>query len=261
MLSALLDLVLPPRCAGCGEPGALVCPLCLEEILREPAARPPDPPPPGLPECWSATRYDGAARRVLLAYKERGRTALAPMLSAILAEVAEAALASRACREGGSPGPVALVPVPSARAASRRRGHDPVGVIAAGAAELLRRRGLPAVAAPVLRQGRRVADQAGLSSTQRAANLREAFTVVRRRTGAAGPSGSRAATVLLVDDIVTTGATLAEAARAVRETGAEVPLAITVAATARRREKDRGRRGEKDRLPRSDTPGRRRSRR
>ncbi|WP_433353419.1 ComF family protein [Microtetraspora malaysiensis] len=263
MLAALLDLVLPPRCAGCGEPGALVCPLCLEEVLREPATRPPDPAPPGLPECWSATRYDGAARRVLLAYKERGRTALAPLLSAVLAEVAETALAAHAWghpsvgmeparparggpagrsatpARGALPGRIALVPVPSARAASRSRGHDPVGVITSGAAKLLRRRGLPVTAAPMLRQGRRVADQAGLSSTQRAANLRDAFVVIPSRTVIARPSGGRADAVLLVDDIVTTGATLAEAARAVRETGAEVPLAITVAATPRTRERGR----------------------
>ncbi|WP_433420471.1 ComF family protein [Microtetraspora malaysiensis] len=237
MLAALLDLVLPPRCAGCGEPGALVCPLCLEEVLREPATRPPDPVPPGLPECWSATRYDGAARRVLLAYKERGRTALAPLLSAVLAEVAETALAAHAWRPGHPS--VALVPVPSARAASRRRGHDPVGVITSGAAKLLRRRGLPVTAAPMLRQGRRVADQAGLSSTQRAANLRDAFVAAPGRPAVARPSGGRVGAVLLVDDIVTTGATLAEAARAVRETGAEVPLAITVAATPRTRERGR----------------------
>ncbi|MBX6168004.1 MAG: ComF family protein, partial [Thermobispora bispora] len=78
MLAALLDLLLPPRCAGCGAPGAPACPGCTA-LLRAPAPRPPEPAPPGLPECWSAARYAGPARRMILAYKERGRTALAPV--------------------------------------------------------------------------------------------------------------------------------------------------------------------------------------
>jgi predicted amidophosphoribosyltransferase len=158
---------------------------------------------------------------MILAYKERGRTVLARPLAACLAGVVEAALA-------GAPGAVAaaLVPVPSARAARRARGHDPVGVIAALAVRDLAARGWPVTYAPVLAQRRRVADQAGLSSAQRAANLSGAFRVASR---------VRWAVCVLVDDVVTTGATLAEAARALGAAGAAVPLAVTVAATRRRR--------------------------
>ncbi|GII33143.1 ComF family protein [Planotetraspora mira] len=225
MLAALVDLILPARCAGCGEAGSTACRSCIAELVRAPAARSPEPAPPGLPPCWSATGYDGAARRMVLAYKERGRTALAPVLGTSLAAVAVAALAA----VGGGRGPMALVPVPSARAASRRRGHDPVRALASAAAARLRESGLRATVTPVLRQERRVADQAGLGSAQRARNLSGAFGVVG---GGLGPLGH--ARVLLVDDIVTTGATLAEAARVLSAAGAPAALAITVAATSRR---------------------------
>jgi predicted amidophosphoribosyltransferase len=185
----------------------------------------PVPSPPGLPECWSAAEYTGAARRALIAYKERGRTALVHPLAGALALTIATAVGER---------PVTLVPVPSARSALRRRGHDPVTRLADLAAGYLRAAGWSVTVAKLLTQRRRVADQAGLSSLQRAANLSRAFAVVPDRNvsvpgrrGALGP-------VVLVDDIVTTGATLVDAARALREAGLPVPLAATVAATRRR---------------------------
>ncbi|MEV5429562.1 ComF family protein [Streptomyces sp. NPDC052701] len=106
---------------------------------------------------------------------------------------------------------VLLVPVPSARRAVRARGHDPARRIALAAAGELRRGGTPARVLAVLRQRRRVADQVGLNSRQRLANLAGALTVA--------PGGARlllGGPVVLVDDLMTTGASLAEAARAVR---------------------------------------------
>jgi Predicted amidophosphoribosyltransferases len=225
-LSGVLDLLLPRRCAGCGgaggdDPGAL-CPGCTAALCGPPGPRRPSPAPPGLPRCWAAADYDGVARRVILAYKERGRTALKAPLAACLAGVADAALRAAV---PGRPGRVVLVPVPSARAARRARGHDPVGALAALTARQLADRGRPAVAVPVLGQRRRVADQAGLGAARRAANLRGAFRAARPV-----PPGL----CVLVDDVVTTGATLAEAARALGAAGARPALAITVAATRRR---------------------------
>lgn len=108
-------------------------------------------------------------------------------------------------------GTVLLVPVPSARRAVRARGHDPARRIALAAAGELRRSGTPARVLAVLRQGRRVADQAGLNSRQRLENLAGALEVApgAGRLLDEGP-------VVLVDDLMTTGASLAEAARAVR---------------------------------------------
>ncbi|MDH2427858.1 phosphoribosyltransferase family protein [Sphaerisporangium sp. TRM90804] len=227
MLSAWLDLLLPPACAGCARPGAVLCRGCAGELCGDPRPRPPGHVP-GLPDCWSAARYEGAARRAILAYKERGRTALAAPLAACLASALLAAP-----RPPGAA--LALVPVPSARAAVRRRGHDPVRRLAALAVPALRARGWPAVLAPVLRQRRRVRDQAGLGASQRAENLAGAFGVVGEWDAAQRRVWGRArAVAVVVDDIVTTGATLAEAAAALRREGVEVPLAVTLAATPRR---------------------------
>ncbi|WP_422070798.1 ComF family protein, partial [Streptomyces galbus] len=111
------------------------------------------------------------------------------------------------------PHPLLLVPVPSAPAAVRSRGHDPTRRIALAAAGALRRAGRPARVAAVLRQRRRVSDQAGLDRRQRQENVRGALVV--------SPGGARllltGGPVVLVDDLMTTGASLAEAARAVRE--------------------------------------------
>ncbi|WP_279628506.1 ComF family protein, partial [Streptomyces swartbergensis] len=110
--------------------------------------------------------------------------------------------------------PVLLVPVPSGQRAVRARGHDPARRIALAAAGELRRSGVPARVLGVLRQRRAVADQSELNSRQRLDNLAGALAVV--------PGGARLLSggpVVLVDDVMTTGASLAEAARAVRAAG------------------------------------------
>ncbi|MFF0862927.1 ComF family protein [Nonomuraea sp. NPDC003560] len=192
-----------------------------------PARRGPEPGPPGLPECWSATSYEGAARAAILAYKERGAVGLAGVLAQVLAFTVLTALGA-AAGAGWARGPFAVVPVPSARRALRVRGHDPMGRVAVLVARHLVASGVRAEPWAALRQARRVADQAGLSSTQRAANLAGSLCVAGRRKGPPAPSA------VLLDDVLTTGASLTEAARALRAAGLRVPLAATVAATRRR---------------------------
>jgi len=109
-------------------------------------------------------------------------------------------------------GPVLLVPVPSSRRAVRARGHDPARRIALAAAGELRRTGTPARVLSVLRQRRAVADQSRLNSRQRLDNLAGALEVAAGGARLLADGGR----VVLVDDLMTTGASLAEAARAVR---------------------------------------------
>ena len=214
MLDALLDLVLPQVCAGCGGPSSW-CAACTDALdaaaLRPLGMTQPQPVPAGFPRAAAAAVYDGAVRGALLAHKERGRLGLVLPLGRALA-------AAAGCLD--APPGVLLVPLPSNRAAVRARGHDHAWRLAGTAARLL-----GAQAVRLLAPARRVDDSAGLDATARAANLAGAFRVRRPAAGA---------TVLLVDDVVTTGASLAEATRTLTAAGVHVVGAATVAATARR---------------------------
>ena len=123
-----------------------------------------------------------------------------------------------------------IVPVPSSRAARRQRGVDVVGDLATVARRRLAHEGLPVSVRAVARHTRSVADSAGLGAQARSDNLHGAFVVEPR---AALGLGGRP--VVLVDDVVTTGATLAELTRALAVAGVSVRAAAVVAATRRRR--------------------------
>ncbi|MFE1292802.1 ComF family protein [Streptomyces sp. NPDC058751] len=208
----LTDLVLPAECGGCGMPRAVLCPECRAALTgAAPCRVRPVPEPAGLSVVHAAAPYGDEVRAMLLAHKERGALALAAPLGAALAGAVRAGLGP-AGRLGAGHGPVSLVPVPSARWAVRARGHDPVRRIALAAAGELRRTGTPARVLGVLRQRRAVADQSGLNSRQRAVNLAGALEVAAGGERLLAGGGR----VVLVDDLMTTGASLAEAARAVR---------------------------------------------
>ncbi|MEV5612893.1 ComF family protein [Streptomyces sp. NPDC052225] len=204
----LSDLVLPAQCAGCGRSRTTLCARCSAALLGAAASRVrPRPEPPGLPVVHAAAPYQDAVRAVLLAHKERGALGLAAPLGAALAAAVREGL-----RMPGGTGAVALVPVPSAPRAVRARGHDPTRRIAYAAAAELRRAGVAVRVLAVLRQRREVADQAGLDARQRRANVTGAMEAVGGGAGLLTEVGR----IVLVDDLMTTGASLAEAARAIR---------------------------------------------
>lgn len=216
-LEAAADLVLPRRCAGCSAAASRWCPDCARSLSAPPPAR-------VLADgtsVWSAARYDGVVREAVNAWKDRGRADV----TAVLADAVSAAY----LRSGLAA--VALVPVPSSAAARRRRGRSPVDDLSRRVARRLRQaHGSDLALWPVLRVRRRVADQSGLSAAARALNVEAALHVPR--VVAARTQG---AAVVLVDDVVTSGATLVEAARALRAAGADVRGAVTLAATERHR--------------------------
>ena len=220
----LADLVLPRTCAGCGLPGRVLCPRCAA-LLTTPRAATPRRVPWGFPPTAAAGAYSGPVRPAVNAFKEQGRTELAGPLGTALA-LAVAAVVAAAPR---LPGPVLLVPVPSSVAALRSRGRDHVGELTRRAVAELWAAGLPAEEARLLRRSGRVRDSAGLSAAARRANLAGTF-----RRDEAPP---RRGLVVLVDDVVTSGATLTEAAAELssgRRPGDAPVLAAVVAATPRR---------------------------
>ncbi|WP_434590385.1 ComF family protein [Streptomyces sp. A5-4] len=214
-------LLLPVGCAGCGRPRTALCEECRQTLYGTgPRRVRPWPEPPGLPVVHAAAPYGDAVRAVLLGHKERGALELAGALGGALAgAVLAGASGTGAPGTGGSPlgggyrgvGPLLLVPVPSARRATRSRGHDPARRIALAASGELRRAGVAARMLPMLRQRRAVSDQSGLKAPERLANLAGALEVV-----AGGPGLLEGRRVVLVDDLMTTGASLVEAARALR---------------------------------------------
>jgi predicted amidophosphoribosyltransferase len=231
----------------------------------------PDPAPVGMPPVVSSGRYEGPVAHLLSAYKDDGRRDCEGVLGELLSASVQAALvailsdglrvashpvphpashpvphpASHPVTHPAShppPGapehatdaphwrgrwPVLVVPIPSSAAARRRRGDSPLVALGRRATRDFTPAELRLLG--VLRHRRRLADQAGLDAAGRAANLERSMAVRSRWQ----PLVSGSACVL-VDDVLTTGATITEAARALREAGASDVRAATICATQRR---------------------------
>ncbi|CAN5216823.1 hypothetical protein BH11ACT4_BH11ACT4_02510 [soil metagenome] len=206
---ALLDalaLLSPVECAGCGAADRSLCADCTVALQPDVTVH-----SAGGLRVHAALAYELRVRRVILAYKEQERTDVAAALAVPLAAAVHAALAAAA------PGPrsVELALVPTSRAAYRRRGYDPVRLLVRRAGGRPERLLLPA---------RRTGTQKALGVQDRAANLSGAFVAARRLDGRR---------FLVVDDILTSGATISEAARAITAAGGEVVGGATLAFTKR----------------------------
>ena len=204
-LADIADVVVGVRCVACDNAAIALCASCAEAIRPRPTVVRTEP-------CLvvAAGEYDRELRSAIIGWKERGRFTVERPLAHLLA-ASVVALEPEA--------PAWLIPIPSRPDRRRVRGADVVTDLGRVTARLLRGVGLEARVSPCLSLARRVRDQAGLSAAERATNLRGAF--LARRV----PAGS----IVLIDDIVTTGSTLAAAARALTDAGAPPVGAATLA--------------------------------
>lgn len=202
----------PPWCPRCGRPPAAVAAgpggaaadgLALDHRLCPPCRR--EPPP----YHWAraAALYAGPVREALHAFKFGGRRALARPLAALLVEQ---------CGAGVPPDVDALVPVPLSPARQQERGFNQAALLAEGVGLAL---GRP-VRAGWLRRRRPTRPQSELTAEERWANVRDAFR--------AGPAVAGRHLVVL-DDVITTGATVGACARALRQAGARAVGVLAVA--------------------------------
>jgi predicted amidophosphoribosyltransferase len=227
--SATADLLLGAGCPGCGSPWWGACPACRAHLRAQPTRLTrPTPCPAGFPVTATAGPYDDVHRGLLGAHKEDQ----ALMLTSLLGDRLAASVAEllRAVLVPGDE-PVLLVPVPSAAAVVRERGFDATAALAGRAARRLSAH-RPVRTARLLAQHRGLADQSGLDAAQRAANLRGGLRL--RRGWATARARTDGPALVVVDDLVTTGASLTEAADRLVEAGFEVLGAATVSATVRR---------------------------
>lgn len=213
--SRLLDLTFPARCAGCGREGEPICVRCRPGLVAHVdrpggvlLGLPADLPPPLVQLEWCAP-FEGVVRNALHQLKYAGERRLAEVLGEVLAA---------RWRRAGAGGDV-LVPVPIHRDRERQRGYDQAVLLAGAAARHL---GVPMAAC--LERWRATTAQFELDRRDRAANVARAFRV---RPGAGWSVEGR--WCVLVDDVATTGSTLAACGAALLGAGAAAVSAITVA--------------------------------
>lgn len=218
----VLDLIVPPACAACALPGEVICAACRAEIAIPSAigCRRCGHPwavatarcaecPPALHALGFAAAYVEPVPALVSALKDRGRRSLAEEFATLIAARCVAPV------EG-----VCLTPVPLGRDRGRTRGYNQAALVAEHLGALWDR---PVV--PMLMRTRDDPPQRGASATERATNVRGAFAV---RPAAAIPPE-----VWLVDDVCTTGATLAACARVLRRHGVRRVGAVCVARVLR----------------------------
>lgn len=209
-----LSLVLPVNCAGCGELDYNLCPACQADLVPKLQYRELfDPISQFRLPLWYSLELTEVSSSVLHEFKEQGRTSVAKHLAKPFFAALEAAYAAGQSKNSGTAVQITWVVPPSSRANFRHRGYVPITVLAQAAGVKPER---------VLVNTRRRVDQSVLGRMERFENMRDSFRAVKNLEGRS---------VIILDDVLTTGATLVECARALRAEGAHIIGAAVLAYT------------------------------
>ena len=216
-LGVIRDVVLPRGCAGCDAPDAVVCGECRELLDRTVAF---DMPGTSMGRGYACAWYRGAVRRVILGWKDHHDEECDVPLSEAMAVLAARCL--QATVDGMRT--VLVVPAPSSSASVHRRGRRHTVVLAAAVARACRDMGVDARVVPLLTMDHVRGRSVQMGGGQRSRRVSGRIAVRR-------PELCRHAHVIVVDDIVTTGATMRQCVDALRSSGAQVVTCLSVAYT------------------------------
>lgn len=205
ILAELSQLLFPTRCFGCNVLGLSICTSCRLEWIPHYYKRHIDSL-----NVHSAVVYSGTASRIILAAKENGIQGADNLIISAIMHVINKSTVDASY--------LTLIPVPSSKQSQRRRGRSFIVDLTEQISYLS---GISMK--DCLQLSRRVSDQSGLTKRQRSLNMRGAFSL---KTGT-----NLRGDLVLIDDVVTTGATLKEAARALNSQGSH-PFGTVSAVTA-----------------------------
>ncbi len=204
---ALLDLLYPPRCTGCDRVDWRFCDRCTADLVAVPLGTTHEVSTPDGVLVASTGRHSGRLQDAVQALKYNGARDVARPLGKRLA----GRLATT-----DWPAPEVVVPVPLGQKRLKQRGYNQAGLLAAALADEI---GVPLVP-DAIQRARETRSQVGLGRSERLANMSDAFVAQPAMVGGKG--------VLIVDDVFTTGATLAACAAALRDGGAQAVYGLTV---------------------------------
>ena len=219
------DLLLPRGCAGCDRPDYALCPQCVESFRMVSTWK----EPVGDIVCYACASYRGCARRAVLSWKDHGDLELDAVFAQSMARlIPSCGVVGRLLSHGpftDSAGPVLVVPAPSSFVSISRRGRKHVMPLAQAVAGALSSCGIEACVAEALRmrgvKSKAVQTSSGAARADRLAG----------RIGVASPTAVAGARVLLVDDIITSGATIRQCAQIIEQASGTVAAAVSLAHT------------------------------
>lgn len=214
-LKSLKELVFTKICTSCAVPGFWLCPSCLSDWNTSVKKDSIDGKP-----IYFKSDYTSKTASVILAAKEGNDLNAIALLSSAISQSIAFSLADLKLSEI-----ITLITIPSAPSAIRRRGRDHINILAEYVQRNLQQKSITAYYAPVLFQKKSIKDQSQLSSQQRMENTKGKFAV----KSCENPQGA----VYLIDDLITTGASMLEGVRALSEAKITIAAGVTACAVGR----------------------------